>query len=223
MLDINFAEAIKRMAVAFVPLMLGIILHEVAHGWMAARRGDPTATQLGRITLNPLPHIDPMGLGLFVLTSLTGPFVFGWAKPVPINPRYFKNPVTDIMLVSFAGPAANFLLAVLFAIGLRVFLGSFPYVEWHTNTVWYYFFYMLQTGVAINLTLGWFNLMPIPPLDGSKILWGLLPASIAGPYMGLERYGFLIIMLLLMTGIFGLVLFPLVRWSIDLTLALVGI
>ena len=87
MLDIDLAVSIKRLSVAFVPLMLGIILHEVAHGWAALKRGDPTAAMLGRLTLNPVPHIDPMGLFVFVLTSLTGPFVFGWAKPVPINPR----------------------------------------------------------------------------------------------------------------------------------------
>ncbi|MFQ9868369.1 MAG: site-2 protease family protein [Bilophila wadsworthia] len=103
MLDIDLAVSIKRLSVAFVPLMLGIILHEVAHGW-AALAGDPTAAMLGRLTLNPVPHIDPMGLFVFVLTSLTGPFVFGWAKPVPINPRNFRNIVKDTMLVSFAGP-----------------------------------------------------------------------------------------------------------------------
>ena len=223
MFDINFSEAITRMAVAFVPLMLGIILHEVAHGWAAARCGDLTATMLGRITLNPIPHIDPMGMGLFVLTSLTGPFVFGWAKPVPINPRNFTNPVKDIMLVSFAGPAANFLLALLFAVALKVFLSVVSLEVLRTQGVWHFVFYMLQTGLSINLTLAWFNLMPIPPLDGSKILWGLLPASVAGPYMRLERYGFLIIMLLLMSGLFGYVLYPLVRLSFELTLALVGI
>lgn len=223
MFDIDFAVAIKRMAVAFVPLMLGIIVHEVAHGWVAARRGDPTAAMLGRLTLNPVPHIDPMGLGLFILTSLTGPFVFGWAKPVPIDPRNFKNPVKDIMLVSFAGPAANFLMALAAAVLLRGFVEWFPFQEWRTSQVWNFFLQMLYTGVSINMTLAWFNLMPIPPLDGSKILWGLLPASIAGKYMALERYGFVIVMLLLMTGLFGIVLFPLVRLSIDLALSLVGI
>lgn len=116
MLDIDLAVSIKRLSVAFVPLMLGIILHEVAHGWAALKRGDPTAAMLGRLTLNPVPHIDPMGLFVFVLTSLTGPFVFGWAKPVPINPRNFRNIVKDTMLVSFAGPATNFLLSIGFAV-----------------------------------------------------------------------------------------------------------
>lgn len=126
MLDIDLAVSIKRLSVAFVPLMLGIILHEVAHGWAALKRGDPTAAMLGRLTLNPVPHIDPMGLFVFVLTSLTGPFVFGWAKPVPINPRNFRNIVKDTMLVSFAGPATNFLLSIGFAVLLRLLIEFFP-------------------------------------------------------------------------------------------------
>ena len=134
MLDIDLAVSIKRLSVAFVPLMLGIILHEVAHGWAALKRGDPTAAMLGRLTLNPVPHIDPMGLFVFVLTSLTGPFVFGWAKPVPINPRNFRNIVKDTMLVSFAGPATNFLLSIGFAVLLRLLIEFFPLGEWQGNT-----------------------------------------------------------------------------------------
>ena len=148
MLDIDLAVSIKRLSVAFVPLMLGIILHEVAHGWAALKRGDPTAAMLGRLTINPVPHIDP------VLTSLTGPFVFGWAKPVPINPRNFRNIVKDTMLVSFAGPAANFLLSIGFAVLLRLLIEFFPFGEWQGNTVWDFFFLMFQTGVVVNIGLG---------------------------------------------------------------------
>ena len=196
MLDLDLAVSIKRLSVAFVPLMLGIILHEVAHGWAALKRGDPTAAMLGRLTLNPVPHIDPMGLFVFVLTSLTGPFVFGWAKPVPINPRNFRNIVKDTMLVSFAGPATNFLLATFFAILLRLLISLFPLGEWQGNTFWDFFFLMFQTGVIVNVGLGWLNLMPIPPLDGSKILWGVLPPKLGFQYMQLERYGFILLILL---------------------------
>ena len=221
MLDIDLAVSIKRLSVAFVPLMLGIILHEVAHGWAALKRGDPTAAMLGRLTLNPVPHIDPMGLFVFVLTSLTGPFVFGWAKPVPINPRNFRNIVKDTMLVSFAGPATNFLLSIGFAVLLRLLIEFFPLGEWQGNTVWDFFFLMFQTGVVVNIGLGWLNLMPIPPLDGSKILWGVLPPKLGLQYMQLERYGFLVLILLLMTGALGYVLYPLIQFSVNTVFSLI--
>ena len=221
MLDIDLAVSIKRLSVAFVPLMLGIILHEVAHGWAALKRGDPTAAMLGRLTLNPVPHIDPMGLFVFVLTSLTGPFVFGWAKPVPINPRNFRNIVKDTMLVSFAGPATNFLLSIGFAVLLRLLIEFFPLGEWQGNTVWDFFFLMFQTGVVVNIGLGWLNLMPIPPLDVSKILWGVLPPKLGFQYMQLERYGFLVLILLLMTGALGYVLYPLIQFSVNTVFSLI--
>ena len=108
MLNLDISQVLSTLAVAAVPALLGIILHEVAHGWVANRCGDPTAKFMGRLTLNPLPHIDPMGLLAFVLTSLSRTFVFGWAKPVPVNPRYFRNPAKDMMLVALAGPLTNF-------------------------------------------------------------------------------------------------------------------
>ncbi len=221
--DADFILAVKRLAAAFVPLMLGIILHEVAHGWAAAKRGDPTAAELGRLSLNPLPHIDPAGLVFFVLSGVFGPFLFGWAKPVPINPRNFRNLVQDTMLVSFAGPAANFLLALVAALLLRIFVEIFPYEYQHTSGIWNFVFLSLYTGVSVNYTLAWFNLMPVPPLDGSKILWGVLPADLGYRYMQLERYGMVILLLLLLTGAFGYVLLPLVRLSVEFTLALVGL
>lgn len=216
MFDIDIAQAVRRLAVAFVPLMLGIILHEVAHGWMALRRGDTTAYAAGRLTLNPLPHIDPLGLVVFVVTSLAGSFVFGWAKPVPINPIRFKHFVKDTMLVSFAGPATNFLLAIFFALFLKLLITFFPIAVWRYNSVWNFFLLMFHSGIVINLSLAWLNLLPIPPLDGSKILWGFLPSKIAYNYMKLERYGTLILILLLATNILGTILLPLVEVSFDL-------
>lgn len=215
MFGLDVAAGIRHLSVAFVPLMLGIILHEIAHGWMALRRGDATAAMLGRLTLNPLPHIDPVGLFVFVLTSLSGAFVFGWAKPVPINPRNFKYLVKDTMLVSAAGPASNFLLAVAFAVLLRFLLVFFPVETWGNDAVWGFFFLMFRSGIVINLSLAWINLLPIPPLDGSKILWGLLPPALSYRYMQLERYGMVILILLLATGLLGTVLFPLVRESFN--------
>lgn len=221
MFDIDFASAVRRLAVAFVPLMLGIILHEVAHGWMARRRGDPTAAMLGRLTLNPLPHIDPMGLLVFVVTSLTSPFVFGWAKPVPINPRNFKHIVKDTMLVSFAGPATNFILAIAFALLLKLLITLFPFAEWQKDPVWNFFILMFHSGMIINLSLAWLNLLPIPPLDGSKILWGILPGDLGYRYMGLERYGMIILILLLATNLLSTILLPLVQYSQDILMKLI--
>ncbi len=223
MFDFDIANAIRRLAVALVPLTLGIILHEVAHGWMAQRRGDPTAAMLGRITLNPIPHIDPLGLFVFVITSLTSPFIFGWAKPVPINARNFHNIRKDTILVSFAGPAANFLLALISGLLLRIFLEIFPPNLWQHSSIWTYFFLMLSGSIAINFTLAWLNLLPIPPLDGSKILWGILPNNIGYTYMLSERYGFIIFILLIITGVLSYILYPLVTISIQMCTFLFGL
>lgn len=223
MFDIDIANAIKRMAVAFVPLVFGIILHEVAHGWMARRCGDPTATMLGRVTLNPLPHIDPIGLAVFVITSLTSPFIFGWAKPVPINPRNFHELRKDTILVSFAGPAANFILALTCGLCLRILLEYFPAEEWQHSSIWAYFFLMFSSGIIINFTLAWLNLLPIPPLDGSKILWAILPIDMGYSYMQAERYGLIIFILLLLTGLLSYILYPLINISIVICTSLFGL
>lgn len=130
MFDLDMSMQVRRLAVAFVPMLLGIVCHEVAHGWAAWRQGDPTARSLGRLTLNPAPHIDPMGGLMFVLTSLMGPFIIGWAKPVPVNPRWFANPRRGMMLVSLAGPGANVVLAVAFGLVLKLFVMLLPPMQW---------------------------------------------------------------------------------------------
>ncbi len=219
MFDINLAFAIKRVAVSFVPLMLGIILHEVAHGWVAKRSGDSTAALQGRLTLNPLPHVDPMGLLFFVLTSLTGPFALGWAKPIPIDPRNFRDVKRDIMSVAIAGPAANFLLAFVSALLFKAYILLFPPETWESVPVWQFFFLMFYSSVSINCALAWFNLIPIPPLDGSKILWSVLPSEWGWRYMQFQRYGFLLIILLLMTGLIGTILYPMISLTSQLLLS----
>lgn len=223
MFETDIALYLKRFAIAAVPALLGIILHEVAHGWVAAKRGDPTASQLGRLTLNPLPHIDPTGLLVFAMTSLTGSFVFGWAKPVPVNPRYFRNPVRDMMLVALAGPVTNFVLAIAFALLLRLFVSILPPALWAEDSTYVFVLLMLQAGIVINCGLAWLNLLPIPPLDGSKVLAYFLPPDMAWRYMSAERYGFVILLLLLVTGGLGYVLGPLVRMSAEGLLMLVGL
>lgn len=213
MFDFDISQALRLLAIAFVPALLGIILHEVAHGWVAERCGDPTARLMGRLTLNPVPHIDPMGLAVFGLTSLTGAFVFGWAKPVPVDPRQFRNPARDMMLVALAGPLTNFLLAVLFGLGLLAAVTLLPFAQWRGNTIYIFALSSLQAGMVINFGLGWLNLLPIPPLDGSKILAYFLPGQWAWRYMSMGRYGFVILLVLLATGLLGKLLGPLVSGS----------
>lgn len=211
--EFDFVHAMRLLAIALVPALLGIILHEIAHGWVAKLCGDPTAASLGRLTLNPIPHIDPMGLAVFGLTSLTGAFVFGWAKPVPVDARYFRHPERDLMLVSLAGPITNFLIAIAFGLALFATLHLLPPAQWKQYT-WYIFaLSSMQAGIIINFGLGWLNLLPIPPLDGSKILAYFMPRSLAWRYMELGRYGFIIILVLLALGLLGKVLGPLVHWS----------
>lgn len=221
-MSFDFSEAIHILAISFVPALLGIILHEVAHGWMARRYGDPTAAMLGRLTLNPIPHIDPMGLLVFGLTSLSGSFVFGWAKPVPVNPRYFKDPARSMMLVSLAGPMTNFLLAIAFGLLLALTANFAPLQEWQDSSIFRFCVESMRAGIIINLGLGWLNLIPVPPLDGSKILAYFLPYNIQNKYMELGRYGFVILLVLLFTGILGKILGPLVRWSAILLLEALG-
>lgn len=209
----DFSQALHTLAIALVPALLGIILHEVAHGWVAERCGDPTARMLGRLTLNPLPHVDPLGLAMFGLTSLSGAFVFGWAKPVPVNPRYFRHPARDMMLVALAGPPTNFLLAVAFGLGLWVTVRHVPAPALMESVFWRFALASLQAGVVINFGLGWLNLLPVPPLDGSRILAYFLPPDWGWRFMDLGRYGFIILLVLLVTGLLGSILGPLVRYS----------
>lgn len=222
MFDFNIAHALRILSISLVPALLGIILHEVAHGWMAEKLGDPTARMMGRLTLNPIPHIDPMGLAVFGLTSLTGSFVFGWAKPVPVNPRYFRQINRDMMLVALAGPSTNFLLAIIFGVLLWAGVTFLPFAQWKDNSVYIFCLSSLQAGVIINFGLGWLNLLPIPPLDGSKILAYFLPPQYAWRYMEAARYGFIILLILLFTGILNKILGPLVSGSSAGLLRLLG-
>ncbi|MFO7294345.1 MAG: site-2 protease family protein [Acidimicrobiia bacterium] len=180
-------------------LLLSVVVHEYAHGWMALKQGDPTAAMLGRLTLNPIPHIDPVGSILFpmLLVLMQAGVILGWARPVPVDPRNFRNYRRGDILVSLAGVTANFLLAVAFTVSivLLVHLGRLAPVLGPSADI---LIQMARFGVLINLILAFFNLVPIPPLDGSHVLYHLLPAGLRARYRALSRYGILILLAILL-------------------------
>ena len=193
-------------------LFFCIIIHECAHGYVALHFGDTTAQDMGRLTLNPLPHIDLFGtiiLPLMLLMMKSG-FLFGWAKPVPVNPYNFDDPKRDMMWVALAGPVSNLLLAVVFSILYHLlmrFTGLYHLMRF--TGVFGIVSLVFGYGVVINLVLAVFNLIPVPPLDGSRVLSGLLPEDLAYKYERITPFGFIIIFVLLMGGLFS-ILWPIV-------------
>ena len=187
-----------HLALAVIPTILAITLHEAAHGYAAKRFGDNTAEMLGRITLNPIKHIDPVGtiaipLVLYVATG--GTFLFGYAKPVPVNFGRLRNPKRDMVWVALAGPGANLLQAILWTLLLYVLVGTGINED--------FFLRMCRAGVLVNLVMFAFNLFPLPPLDGGRILVGLLPWKQAALVSRLEPWGFFIVMALVLSGVVG--------------------
>ena len=179
-------------------LIFSIILHEIGHGVVAYWNGDPTAKRAGRLTLNPIPHVDPVGTALLplILLSLRSGFLFGWAKPVPFDPRNFRDRRVGLFTVGLAGPVTNLVLAAFFALAFRA--GG------NVNSLSPYLYY----GASINVFLAVFNMIPIPPLDGSRALIVLLPRELRAPYASLERWGFALVVLLMYTGVLNGVLVP---------------
>lgn len=200
----NELSLLQRIIVWILPVVFAITVHEVAHGWIAKKYGDNTADSQGRLTLNPIKHIDLLGtiiIPSLLLITGTG-FIFGWAKPVPVDPRNFKNPRADMAVVALAGPVSNILMAIFWAliarVGMTIGSGAAMVAE--------PLIYTGIAGISINLVLALVNLLPIPPLDGSRILSGLLPNYWAWQYNKLERFGFIILLLLLSTNILGTIL-----------------
>jgi Zn-dependent protease len=191
------------LLVILVPLvLLSMMAHELAHAWIAYRLGDPTAKSRGRLTVNPLKHLDPLGAAMFVITYLFSSFVFGWAKPVPVNPYYFKSRQRGMALVGAAGPITNFALAILFIVVLNLI---------HPTNWWgFMVFYM---AFQVNLALGLFNLVPIPPLDGSRVLGAFLPREAYEKWAALDQYGMLIFIAVIV--IFRNSFFGALGWAVE--------
>ncbi len=200
------------IAVWAAPILFAITLHEAAHGWVANKLGDPTAKNLGRITINPIKHIDPVGTVVVPLfLAMVSPFVLGWAKPVPIQPRYFKSPLLDMALVAVAGPVSNFFMACFWAMFIQLVYMSLEHSHLLT-----FLAEMGKNGIIINIVLMVLNLLPIPPLDGGRVVAGVLPPKLAMPFMQLERFGMVIILVLLFSGILSKILWPIVQYFINI-------
>jgi Zn-dependent protease len=208
----DFNNLLQTVLIYALPVVFSITLHEAAHGYIAHRLGDDTALRLGRVTLNPIPHIDPIGtvlMPLLLYFSTGGTFLFGYAKPVPVRFGALNNPKRDMMLVALAGPASNLLQALLWGILLTVLAGS--------GLVEPFFLKMAQAGVLVNVVMCVFNLFPLPPLDGGRIVTGLLPYPQAAAFARIEPWGFFIVMALVISGIVNaLWMRPLMNLTYDL-------
>jgi Zn-dependent protease len=193
---VNFNELVQTIATHALPVLLAITMHEAAHGYVARLFGDNTAWSLGRVTLNPFPHIDLVGtiaMPLLLYFATSGQFLFGYAKPVPVDFANLRHPKRDMIWVALAGPGSNFVQALLWAIAL--------YVMASMGTEERFFIDMAQAGVLVNLVMFAFNLFPLPPLDGGRVLVGLLPWRMAVQFAQVERFGFFIVMGLVLLGV----------------------
>lgn len=198
-------NAVQQLAVWALPVLFAITVHEVAHGWVARYLGDPTAMMLGRLTLNPIKHIDPVGTVLVpAVLVLLGGVIFGWAKPVPITVENLRSPKRDMAFVAVAGPLSNLLMALLWALVMKIALLIAPAAPALAMPLTY----MGAAGITINAILLVLNLLPVPPLDGSRVVSSLLPDPVAWKFNRLEPYGLIILLALMVFGILGYVLEP---------------
>ena len=211
----------QLIAILVIPVLFAIIVHEVAHGWAAKQLGDPTAERLGRLTLNPIKHIDPIGTLLVpaALVLLRTGFIFGWAKPVPITWQNLRRPKRDMALVAAAGPAANLLMAVLWGVVVKVST-LLPLTAMQVSEPMKF---MGLAGILANVLLMVFNLLPLPPLDGGRVAVGLLPGPWAWRLSQIEPYGFFILIALMYTGILWKVIGPVAEVVARVVVTVVGL
>jgi len=206
--DFDIVSIIRTVSVAAIPVLFAITLHEVAHGWAARAYGDRTAEMLGRLSINPLRHVDPVGtiaVPILIFLLSAGSFLFGWAKPVPVSTSGLRNPKRDMVMVAAAGPAMNLVMASFWTLvlALSMRLGEGTLVADFLNA-------MAQIGIFFNVLLAVFNLLPLPPLDGGRVLRGLVPESIGRRLDAIEPFGLIIVVLLLTAGVIGPVMWPLI-------------
>jgi Zn-dependent protease len=215
------ASVARQLLVSALPILIAITFHEVSHGYVAYKLGDPTAKFVGRLTLNPLAHIDPFGtviLPLMLIVLTHGQFVFGYAKPVPINPMNFKNPRKDMAISAAAGPVTNIVLAVLSVLVLKGVLTPLANVspDLVGERILRPLMMIFSSSVFINVVLAVFNMIPIPPLDGGRVLVGLLPSKQARSYSRIEPFGFIIVIILIYTGMANYFILPLIIFFLKL-------
>ena len=207
---------VQKIVAWILPVLFAITVHETAHGWMALQLGDKTAMMLGRLTLNPIKHIDPLGTILIPgLMYMMAGFMFGWARPVPVTWQNLRQPKRDMIFVAAAGPFANLIMAIIWALTIRIGLAL--------GDTGQALVFMGVAGIFINTILMVLNLLPLPPLDGGRVMTGLLPGPLAYKFSRIEPYGFFILIGLQVTGLLGVILWPIIEFFIGLMSGISGL
>lgn len=217
----EISNILRQLALSVLPILIAITFHEFSHGLIANKLGDPTARMMGRLTLNPIAHIDLFGtiiMPFMLLVFTNGQFVFGYAKPVPINPMNFRNPRRDMAISAAGGPVSNILLTIVSMLILRLVImpATMFFPQNITDTILVPIALMLKSSVIINIVLAAFNMIPIPPLDGGRVFVGFLPQKLAFHFSRIEPFGFIIVMILIATGLANYFVLPVVTFALSI-------